>query len=305
MDRKIIITGATGLIGRKITESLIEDKDDVIIFTRNPEKAKRIIKNVKDYVYWDYNDIDSWKKYLENSHTIIHLAGENIASKRWNKKFKEEIYNSRVLTTRAFVNALNDINNKPLNFLAASAVGFYGYSENEVDEYSEKGEGFLANLVYDWENESKKLINYGIRVVNIRLGTVLSIEGGALPKLILQFKFFLGGTLGNGNQWFPWIHINDAVGIFLYALNNPDINGTLNAVSPHKVRMKEFTKILGKNLNRPSYLKITPLILKIFFGEAAKYLLSSANVSPKRTQSLGYKFQYELLDDALINLLKS
>lgn len=305
MDRKIIITGATGLIGRKIAQTLLENKENVIIFTRNPERAKIIIKGAKEYVYWNYEHIEEWQKYIEDSYAIIHLAGENIISKRWNNKVKQNIYNSRVLTTRALVYAIGETKKKLQHFISASAVGFYGNCDKEVDEYSESGKNFLANLVYDWENESKQLKKYGVRVVSIRLGTVLSKEGGAFPKLTTQFKFFLGGTLGKGNQWFPWIHIDDAVGIFIFALNNHDITGALNAVSPSEVRMKDFSKILGKILNRPSYIKIPKFILKIIFGEATEFLLSSIKVFPRRTLEYGYKFKYESLDDALKNLLNN
>ncbi|MDH7604297.1 MAG: TIGR01777 family oxidoreductase [Melioribacter sp.] len=304
MQRKIIITGATGLIGRKISEILIENNNYVIIFSRRPEIAKEIIKNASEYVLWDYEKSSEWKNFLEGSDAIINLAGESIISNRWNKKTKQRIYNSRIITTRSLVNAVKEISNKPESFISASAVGYYGNRNEEVNEYSEKGNGFLANLVNDWESESKVLEKYNVRVVNIRLGTVLSMNGGALPKLVNQFKLFLGGTLGNGNQWFPWIHIDDAAGIFLFALNNR-INGILNAVSPNLITQKEFSKILAKVLKKPCFFRIPVILLKIILGEAANVLLEGAKVYPKLTIEYGYQFKYDDIEKALINLLKS
>lgn len=305
MRKKIIITGATGLIGRQISKRLIEAKNHLIIFTRNLESAKSIIKNAQEYVLWNYENSSEWKNKLNGTDAVIHLAGENLISKRWTKEFKKRIYNSRVLTTRALVNVISQLTNKPQDFISASAVGYYGNRETEVDEYQEKGEGFLADLVNDWENETKPLENYGVRRVNIRLGTVLSKDGGALSKLIPQFKLFLGGTLGSRNQWFPWIHVEDAVEIFLFALNNSEVQGVLNAVAPEQIRMKDFSKVLGKVLKRPSYLNVPSFILKLILGEASEALLNGAKVIPKRTLEYGYQFRYANLNDALTNLLRT
>lgn len=302
MQRKIIITGATGLIGRKISELLIKDKNHLIIFSRRPEEAKKIITNATEYVFWDYENSSEWKKYLEDADAVINLAGESIISKRWNEKTKQRIYNSRIISTRSLVNAIKETNHKPECFISASAVGFYGNRNEEVNENSEKGNGFLANLVYDWENESQVLEKYNVRTVNIRLGTVLSMNGGALPKLAKQFKLFFGGTLGSGNQWFPWIHIDDAAEIFLFALDNK-IHGVLNAVSPHLITQKEFSRTLAKVLVRPCIFRIPEFSLKIILGEAANIILEGAKVFPKKTLEYGYKFKFDNLEKALRNLL--
>lgn len=303
MKRKIIITGATGLIGKNIAKKLIEIGDDVFIFSRKPEIANNIIKDAKKYIAWNYEEIDEWKQYLNGIDAVIHLAGENLIGKRWNDEFKKRIYDSRVLTTRALVSAIKEMNFKPQVFISASAVGFYGNRKEEVDEYSEKGRGFLANLVNDWENEIKPLDNYGVRIVNIRLGTVLSKDGGALAKLIPQFKLFLGGTLGSGNQWFPWIHIDDVIGIILFVLNNSDVKGILNATAPEQVKMKDFSKTLGKILKRPSYLRVPSFVLKLILGEASEVLLNGVKVIPKRTLEYGYQFRYPKLYEALANVM--
>ncbi|MEJ5351860.1 MAG: TIGR01777 family oxidoreductase [Melioribacteraceae bacterium] len=302
MQRKIIITGATGLIGRKISEFLIKDKNHLIIFSRRPEEAKKIITNAAEYVLWDYENSSEWKEYLEDADAVINLAGESIISKRWNEKTKQRIYNSRIISTRSLVNAIKETTHKPECFISASAVGFYGNRNEEVNENSEKGNGFLANLVFDWENESQVLENYNVRTVNIRLGTVLSMNGGALPKLVKQFKLFFGGTLGSGNQWFPWIHIDDAAEIFLFALDNK-IHGILNAVSPNLITQKEFSKTLAKVLGRPCIFRIPEYLLKIILGEAANVILEGAKVYPKKTIEYGYKFKFDNLEKALRNLL--
>lgn len=300
--KKIILTGATGLIGKKIADKLIQRGDNVTILTRSVENAMRLIPNAADYVKWDYNK-DNWHMKLERIDAVIHLAGENVMAKRWNKKHKENILKSRIETTRALVNAIINAENKPKIFISASAVGFYGNSEQPVTENSLPGKDFLSNVVNAWEDESKKVDEYKVRRSNIRTGIVLDENEGALAQMITPFKYFLGGPLGTGKQWFPWIHIEDVVGIFLYALDNDNVEGIINAVSPNPLRMNEFCKSLGKVLNRPSLFRVPEFALRIIFGEAADVLLTGANVIPERTLELGYKYEFEKVEDALKNLL--
>ncbi|NJD23035.1 MAG: TIGR01777 family protein [Melioribacter sp.] len=300
--KKVIITGATGFIGKRITEELITRGDEVTIFTRSVENAKQKIPNAYDYVEWN-PELNDWSHKLEDKDAVVHLAGENVMAKRWNLKHKKNILSSRVEGTRSLVNAIGRLKNKPEVFITASAVGYYGNSEKPVNENSEPGEDFLAEVVNAWEKEAGNVESYGVRRVSIRTGIVLDANEGALVPMINQFKFFVGGPIGKGKQWFPWVHIDDVVGIFLFALNNQNVRGALNASSPNPLRMKEFCKTLGNIMHRPSLFKVPAFTIKILFGEAADVLLNGAQVIPDRTIKAGYKFKFESAEESLRNLL--
>ncbi|MHB8931347.1 MAG: TIGR01777 family oxidoreductase [Melioribacteraceae bacterium] len=300
--KKVILTGATGLIGKNIADKLIQRGDEVTIFTRSVDKAKLVIPNAVEYVAWNYEQ-DDWKKKLDGKDAVIHLAGENVMAKRWNVEHKKNIYNSRVATTRSLVRAIENVKDKPNVLISASAVGYYGNSEEPVTEESKHGKDFLANVVRDWEKETEEISRHGVRRVNIRTGIVLDKHEGALARMITPYKFFIGGPLGSGRQWFPWIHLEDVAGIFLFALDNENVHGALNAVSPNPLRMNEFCNTLGAAMHRPSLFKVPAFVLKIIFGEVAEVLLSGAKVIPERTMGEGYKFRFENIENALKNLL--
>ena len=304
MSKKVAIFGATGLIGRSISQTLIERGDEVIVFTRSPGKAEILIPGAKEYLNWGEDNL-SWKDNLNNLDAVIHLAGENVLARRWNENHKNLVKQSRIESTRTIVNALADVENKPEVFVCASAVGFYGTSEKmEFDEYSKAGSDFLAGVTVDWENEAKRVEDLGIRYAGIRTGIVLSKYGGALARMLLPFKLFIGGPLGDGKQWVPWIHIDDVAGIYLHAIDNPNVNGVLNGAAPEHIVMKEFCKVLGKVLNRPSVFNVPKFVLKILFGEGADILIKGTKVIPKRTIMNGYEFKFDNAEAALKNLLK-
>lgn len=303
MSRKVVITGATGLIGKKIADLLIQRGDELTIFTRSIDKAKQIIPDAAEYVEWNLS-LDNWQAALDGKYAVIHLAGENVMAKRWNEKQKKNIFNSRIDTTRSLVNAIENTAYMPKVFLAASAIGYYGNSEQSVSEESEPGNDFLSGVVKAWEDETKKVDLFKVRRVNVRTGIVLDKNEGALAQMITPFKYFIGGPLGSGKQWFPWIHIDDVAGIFLYALDNENVNGILNAVSPNPLRMNEFCKLLGRVMHRPSLFKVPEFILRLIFGEATEVLLQGAKVIPKRTLQLGYEYKFDKEEKALIDLLK-
>ncbi len=300
--KKVIVTGATGFIGKRIIKELISRGDEVTIFTRSVENAKQKITSAYDYVEWN-PDLNDWYHKLEDKNAVIHLAGENVMAKRWNVEHKKNILSSRVEGTRSLVNAIGHLKNKPEVFITASAVGYYGNSEKSVNENSEPGKDFLAEVVNAWEKEASKVELCGVRRVSIRTGIVLDANEGALVPMINQFKFFVGGSIGSGEQWFPWIHIEDVVGIFLFAMDNQNVSGALNASSPNPLCMNEFCKTLGEIMHRPSIFKVPAFIIKILFGEAADVLLNGAQVIPERTIKAGYKFKFETAEEALKNLL--
>lgn len=308
MTKKIIITGATGLIGKKLCAELVKRGNEFTIFTRSVDNAKKTIPNAAGYVYWNpLNDPNNkeWIAHLKNNDAIIYLAGENLMSKRWNERHKQKVYNSRVTGTRAVVEALEHVANKPKSFISASTTGYYGFSDNETfTEYSPHANNFLANLTNDWENAVLQTKKLNMREMRIRIGLVMDTADGVLARMLLPFKLFAGGALGSGNQFFPWIHINDVVNLFLFALENENMEGAFNAVAPQSITMNHFVKTLGKVMHRPSFFKVPEFILKLLIGEAGSVATKGANVIPIRTLEAGYKFQFVDIETALINLLR-
>jgi uncharacterized protein (TIGR01777 family) len=303
MNKRIVITGATGLVGSDICRKLYKKGDNITVFTRNVNKGKSILPFLNNFVEWDYNKPEKWRRELEGKDVIIHLAGANLFDKRWNNDYKRKIMNSRIDSTKNLINSISLLKSKPKLFISSSAVGYYGNKGNEeLTEESEPGTDFLALVCKEWEAESKEVEKFGIRRVNIRMGIVLSTKEGALKKMLLPFRLFAGGTLGNGDQWFPWIHIDDIVRIYLFAIEN-EISGAINGASPNPVRMKEFANTLGKVLNRPSFFSVPEFLLKIFVGEGAESILSSLRVIPQKLIKSSYKFKYENLETALTSLL--
>ncbi len=299
---KIAISGATGLIGKKIIDELIKGNDEVIVLTRSVHKAKNVFGNKINFINWSKN-ITDWQNQLEKIDVVINLAGENVMARRWNDQHKTKIYSSRIDGTKKLVDAISGLSCMPKAFISASAIGYYGNINDEVDENSKAGSDFLAKVVKDWEEASQPLEDKKIRRVIIRIGIVLDKNEGALPKLVLPFKFFVGGSIGSGEQWLSWIHVDDLVKIFLFAIEN-EISGVYNAVSPNPVKMINFAKTLGKILHRPSFIKVPEFALKLVLGEGAASILNGARVKSEKIQSVGFKFQYENLDEALITLLK-
>lgn len=306
--KRIVITGATGLIGKKICDRLIERGDQVCIFSRNPDNAKNILPDVNEHVYWNpLNDpnANEWISHLNGKDAVIHLAGENIMAGRWTDEHKQRVFNSRVNGTKALVDGLIQAENKPGKLISASAVGYYGFSDTKVfTEESEPANDFLANLTLHWEVETKKASQIGMREARIRIGLVLDKYEGVLDKMLLPFKLFVGGPIGTGKQYFPWVHINDVVDLFLFAVDNENVTGALNAVAPETITMNQFAETLGKVLHRPSFFKVPEFVLRIAIGEAGSVAAKGANIKPERTMELGYRFQFEKVEDALKNLLK-
>ncbi len=301
---KIALTGATGLIGIKLCDALTKEKHRLIILSRDTNGAKNVIKNASDYIEWDYAKPKKWKGALEGVDAVIHLAGANVFGKRWNESYKKEIFNSRVTSTKNLAEVLGNLNKRPECFICASATGFYGNSGNAViDEQSPNGKDFLAEVCASWENESHKVVPHKIRAINIRAGIVLDAEGGALKQMLLPFKFFIGGPIGKGTQWVPWIHIDDLVNTYLFALHNKSVEGAINAASPNPVTMNAFAKELGKIMKRPSLFRVPSLVLKIAVGEGAEAITASARVIPEKLLAHGFEFKYDELEAALNDLL--
>jgi len=301
---KIIITGATGLIGRRLCTTLSNRGDKLTIFTSDINKAGRIIKGAHEFIKWDYNKPFEWEECIEGKYAVIHLAGSSIAGRRWDDEYKNSIFNSRKISTQSLVDAIGKVKNKPSVFISASASGIYGNRGDEIlTEISSSGNDFLSSVCRAWEEEAAKVEPLNVRRISIRTGVALSKDGGALKQMLLPFKLFIGGPLGNGKQWFPWIHIDDLINIYLFALDNPEINGAINAVSPIQITMNEFAKTLGNILHRPSIFKVPLFALRIAIGEASEAVIASQRVIPQRLLNFKYKFKYENVEKALRDML--
>lgn len=301
MNKKVLITGATGLIGSKLAHRLYDLGFKVYSISRDVKKSETKFKIPIEHITYDE---DKFKNIVDNNTIIINLAGASIAAQKWTEEYKKQIYDSRILTTRKIVDILNIYDLKPELFINASAIGIYGNTLDKIiDENSPVGEGFLAKVTIDWENELTKL-NSNIRKVYARIGIVLDLEGGALAKMLLPYKLFFGGPLGTGKQWMSWIHIDDLIELFVFIIKNNNIDGAINLTAPNPVTMDEFSQTIGRVLRRPSFFKVPEFILKVILGESAAMILNSNRVIPKKAIENGYNFEYDNLEKALKNILK-
>lgn len=306
MSKRILITGATGLIGSHICKELSDRGDILTIFTRNPDKAKRRLPYANEYVKWDYRKSEAWKVHLNSKDVVIHLAGANLSGKRWTTNYKKEIIDSRELSTQNLVTAISEAQTKPEVFICASGINYYGSKEDEIlTEESDRGIDFAAKVCIKWETEASKAEQYGIRRISTRTAPVLTKEDGVLKKFLLPFKLFAGGPLGSGKQWFSWIHLEDAIRGYLFLIDNKSVNGAVNLTSPDPVRMNEFAKTLGKVLNRPALFKVPEFVLKIAVGEMSQIVTASLRVKPKKLEEHNFNFRSQKLKEALEDLLKN
>jgi uncharacterized protein len=298
---KIVITGASGFIGSLLADHLWRQRHHLILLSRNPPRESNVTQ--QEWVVWVPGASGEWEEAIDGVDGIINLAGEPIAAKRWSDLQKEKIRFSRVETTKTLVNAIAKAKQKPKFFISSSAVGYYGGRGDEiVTEESPWGSDYLARVCVDWEREARKAESYGIRVALVRTGIVLDKGKGALAKMVPPFKFFAGGPLGSGNQWMPWIHIEDEVGLLLFLIQNDKARGAFNATAPNPVTMAEFCKTLGDVLNRPSWASVPEGVLTLLVGEMAEMLLSGQRAMPKEALRLGYEFKYPSLMAALQSL---
>jgi len=299
---KIAITGATGFVGSRLLVKLYDRGDDILILTRNPDKARRMYPKsiypkieIIPYIATESGD---WQKEISGCDAVINLAGEPI-SERWTGEAKRAIVASRQIGTEKIVEAIALAAQKPQVLINSSAIGYYGTSETaSFDENSPPGGDFLADVCKKWETAAQKVKDYGTRLVILRTGIVLG-NGGALGKMIPPFKLFAGGPIGSGRQWFSWIHRDDLINLIIYCLDRQGISGTFNATAPNPVRMKEFCQILGEVMKRPSWLPVPDFALEILLGEGSKIVLEGQEVLPKATQAIGFDYRYPNLEAAL------
>lgn len=297
---KIAISGGTGFIGKALTLYLASKGHTVYILTRQV-RENRSPANIR-YIHWD---ADASEFPLSSVDIIINLAGESINNGRWTKKQKEKIISSRLNTTKGLIKQLQTLHKYPSTFINASAIGYYGTSETETytEDQPRQGNDFLATTVQLWEKEASKAVDLGIRTIYTRFGVVLGKEGGALPKMLLPYQFFIGGTIGSGNQLLSWIHLEDVVRMIDFAIHTKEISGAFNITAPHPVTMKEFGRTIAKVLHRPHWLSVPAFTLKTLLGEMSILVLEGQRVLPQKAIQHGYTHSYATLEHALQNIV--
>ncbi len=298
---KIFITGGLGFVGRHLSSVLLKDGHQVTAVGRSPNPSAMIEHPSFDYLAADTTKPGDWQTGVANHDIVINLAGKSIFT-YWTKKVKQQLYDSRILTTRNVVDSLAGAGDTL--FLSASAIGYYGErGEDVLCEDEPPGNDFLAKVSKNWEEEALKAQSDHIRVVLMRFGIVLAHGGGAMASMIPAFKLFLGGRLGSGQQWFPWIHLEDLIAAFQFTINHPEISGPVNWCAPNPTRNRDLTQTLARKLNRPVMLPTPAFVIKTALGEFGEALICSQRARPAVLQNAGFHFQYDEIGKALDEII--
>lgn len=298
--KNILITGASGLIGKRLTELLLQKGHSVAHLGRSAKKGA-----IPSFV-WNVEQKQLDTNAFKGIDTVIHLAGAGIADKRWTEKRKREILESRTQSTALLYTTLKNTPNEVKHFISASAIGYYGFNLTDelFDEQSAPGTDYLASVTRQWEESIDKLNELPLRVAKLRIGIVLSDKGGALAPMVVPVKLFAGSPLASGEQMLSWIHIDDLCHMFIHLVENESLQGAYNGTGPYAVSNEDFTKAIGRQFNRPIFLpKIPAFLLKLILGEMANLIIFGSNVSSKKIQATGYQFQFNTLEASLSNLL--
>jgi hypothetical protein len=299
-NKTVLITGITGLIGSELARAL-HSRGWVIYSLSTREKLPEAIAPlVTALLTWDKRYTINRPELLRDVAAVVHLAGANVAGKRWNAAYKQEILESRTRSTEALYSAFRSLGAFPSVFVGASATGFYGSREDEtLTEASAKGQGFLSDVCIAWEEAAKQFSEAGSRWVGFRTGIIMSTKGGALPQMLLPFRLFVGGPLGSGQQWFSWISLDDAVAAFVQALEEPSFAGIYNLVAPVPLRMGELARAMGKTMHRPSFFPVPGFVLRLVMGESAFEITKSQRVLPERLSAANFQFKHPEIGSAL------
>lgn len=300
---RIVITGATGLIGRGLTKDLLSRGHEVLALSRTPKTATERLPAKCCVMGWDPTTVDP--AAFAGADAVIHLAGENVASGRWSAKRKKALHDSRIESSRNIVAAIAELpaERRPTSLISASAIGYYGDRGDEVlAEAAPPGSGFMPELCAEWEREVATAEQLGVRTASLRVGVVLDPDDGMLASVLPLFRLGLGGRLGSGNQWMSWIHVHDVVRLFAHVLEHPEISGPVNAAAPHPVRNRDFTAALAACLGRPALFPVPAPALRLAVGEMAAIMTASQHLSAGVAERSGFRFEYPQLTDALLDV---
>lgn len=300
---RVIITGGTGLIGRALSADLVSAGHEVVVLSRTPEQSTGLPSVVR-VERWDTRTGTGWGHLADGAGAIVNLAGENIGADRWTDERKRRILDSRLDAGQAVVQAVEQAAQKPGVVVQASGIGYYGPRGNEeVTEDTASGRDWLAQVAVQWETSTAPVEAMGVRRVVIRSGLVLSAEDGALPRMLPPFRLYVGGPLGNGQQWFPWIHCEDEAAAIRFLIENEEARGPFNLVAPYPLTNAQFSRALSRVMGRPAVMFAPGFVLKLLFGEMATLLLDGQRAVPKRLLELGFSFQFPIAEAALKNML--
>ena len=298
----IVITGGTGLIGRALSADLSSDQHDVIVLSRDPGSAPKMPPHVQ-LVEWDTRSAAGWAHLAEGADAIVNLAGASL-NRRWTPRNKRIIRESRLNAGRAVVEAVEQAAQPPRVVIQASGTGGYGPRGDEViTEQADLGDGFLGRTAAQWEASTEPVEDHGVRRAVIRSSVVLSSEGGAFPLMALPFRFFVGGPLGGGEQWFPWIHMEDEVRAIRFLIQNEAASGPFNLTAPNPVTNTQFSRTLGEVMRRPSFFRVPAFAVRLVLGEMSTVVLTGQRAVPQRLIELGFEFHYLRLKPALRDLV--
>jgi len=305
--KRVVVAGATGNIGKALSKRLVERGYELVVFSRNPDAARESVPGAAEYVAWKPEEQGLWTAAIDGVYGVVHLAGAPFFTRWKNEDYKREINESRLHGTRGLIKAMREAKSKPKVFIYGSSVGYYGFENTnrnmKMDEDALAGNDFWGQDSKMLEEEAAKAEELGIRTVILRTGILLSEDSGPLPGQVPQYKRFMGGYILPGTQWYPWIHIDDEVGIIMFALEDERVRGPLNLTAPDPPTNREFYKMLGKVMHRPSWFPMPGGLFKLFLGEAAVVVTMSRRVVPKKALELGYKFEYPDVEKALRQLL--
>ncbi len=297
----ILVTGSSGFVGTALVARFLDQGHHVTGLGRSRQTG--IDSDRFEFIQADTSRPGDWQNRLQSVEAVINLAGANIF-RRWTPAYKKQIYDSRILTTRHLVQALPESDGEAPVFCSTSAVGYYGdRGDDLLTESDPPGDDFLARVCIDWEAEARKAETRGCRLVIPRFGIVLGKDGGALAKMVPAYRLFLGGSLGDGRQWFPWIHLEDLLAILIFAVENRGVRGVVNACAPEPARNKDFSALLARHLGRPSFFRVPKAALNLAAGELGALVLNSQRATPEKLTTLGFHFQYSNLQKALQDLL--
>jgi len=305
---KVLIAGGSGSLGQALAGPLASRGDDVVVLSRHPDPS-RGPASVRE-VRWSPSGPGNgaWRREVEGADAIVNLTGAGIADKRWTAARKRVLRSSRLEPTRALVDAVRDASHRPRVFVQGSGINCYGSTLDDAtfDESSPPGDDFMGRTCVDWEAEARPVEALGVRLVLMRTSPVLMGEGGVLEQMARPFRFFAGGRVASGRQYFPWIHVDDWVAMTIWALDTPSVSGVLNATSPEPVTNAEFSRTLARTLRRPNWAPVPGVVLKLLFGELAEPLLiRGLRAMPARPLELGFQFRHPTIAGALEDLLRS
>jgi uncharacterized protein len=306
LNKRIILAGGSGLIGRTLAEELVPAGYEVIVLSRNPAKVRGVPRGAR-VEEWDAHTPEGWGPLVDGAFAVVNLAGESIGIPPlpWTASRKKRIRDSRVFAGKALCAAIESAGKKPSVLVQASAVGYYGARGDEiVTEQDAAGNDFLARIALEWEASTAVVDSLGVRRVVVRTGLPLTRRGGVLPFLVLPFRFFVGGPIGSGKQWMPWIHMADQIGAIRFVIEKDAARGAFNLSAPNPLTNAELARAIGHAMHRPAWFQTPAFMMKLVFGELAEVtLLSGQRVVPERLQEAGYRFKFPNADAALGDIL--